>query len=111
MALPPFVAHHHYRTAARLIFLGQERAAQERSRAERLKETWRDNPGPKSFRFGFAGEEMAPRLGHTEFIEGLALLLPIEKIGRRSFFALNAAFGSGLPDGDDAIIVLVRQRP
>ena len=49
--------------------------------------------------------------GHAELFEGLAPFLPIEKIGGRRFFALNATVGSGLRDGDDAAIVPVRQRP
>ena len=53
---------------------------------------------------------MAPRLGHTELFKGLALLAPIEKIGGRSLFALNAALGGALPDGDNAVILPVGQR-
>ena len=108
--LPPVVAQNHNRTGALLIFLRQEGTAQERRGAQGLEEAWRDNPGADRFGFSVTDQEMAPRFGHAELVEGLALLAPIEKISGRSLFALDAAFGGALPDGDNAVILPVRQR-
>src|SRR2546422_2407552 len=89
------IMRHHATDAARLIFLRKERAAPERLRAQRLKETRRDHPGANRLRFDIASQQMAPGLGHTKFFERLVLLLPIEKIGGPCCFTVNAAFDDG----------------
>src|SRR5215467_9372407 len=90
---PQLLTEHDYTLAAQLFVLRQERAAERRVNAQRLKEITRHRPGFEPFRFAGASEVKISwnTEGSGELLEGRVLRAIIQIIDRRYADAIAAA--------------------